>query len=238
MTGERRSTQYGSSTVEYVLTRRKRKTAEISVLPDETISVIAPLEAPLEKIETMLRARMRWVRRQQATFSRLTVERPLRHYVSGETHVYCGRRYRLLVRRGVQAGVSLQRGRLIVTSHHPSDAARTRELVDEWRRRRAVQVFHERIEAVLHRFRNPDPAQPTGLLIRRLEARWGSMTPTGKLVLNLDLINAPTNAIDYVIAHELCHRIEPHHGRTFWALLSTVMPDWQIRKMKLEQTTR
>ena len=51
------------------------------------------------------------------------------------------------------------------------------------------------------------------------------MTPAGKLLLNLELIKMPTAAIDYVITHELAHRIEHHHGPEFWQLLDRVMPD-------------
>lgn len=64
------------------------------------------------------------------------------------------------------------------------------------------------------------------------------MTASGRLILNLDLINAPTPSIDYVLVHELCHRLEHHHGRTFWELLERVMPDWAERKTKLEATAR
>lgn len=42
------------------------------------------------------------------------------------------------------------------------------------------------------------------------------------------------DAIDYVIAHELCHMAEPHHGAAFHALLGRVMPDWEERKRRLE----
>ena len=35
---------------------------------------------------------------------------------------------------------------------------------------------------------------------------------------------------DYVIAHELVHLREAHHGPDFWAALGRAMPDWQKRK--------
>lgn len=238
MSSELRSFQYGTAAIEYVLVRRSRTTAEISVLKDGTVSVVAPTEASEEKLEEMLRRRMRWIRRQQADLRRLATERPQRHYVSGETHHYRGRRHRLLVRQGIQAGVKLERGRLVVTAHGPSNTAETRSIVDAWRRRRAEAVFSERIEAILPRFRDPPAVRPRGILIRRLVGRWGSMTPAGRLVLNLDLINAPTHAIDYVLAYEMCHRIEPNHSRAFWALLTEVMPDWRNRKEILEKTVR
>jgi predicted metal-dependent hydrolase len=54
-------------------------------------------------------------------------------------------------------------------------------------------------------------------------------------VLNLDLIQAPTTCIDYVITHELCHLKVRDHSRAFYALLTRVMPDWESRKARLER---
>ena len=61
------------------------------------------------------------------------------------------------------------------------------------------------------------------------------MSPAGRLLLNLRLIQAPVDAIDYVITHELCHIAEPHHGPAFFELLEQVMPDWERRKNRLER---
>jgi hypothetical protein len=62
------------------------------------------------------------------------------------------------------------------------------------------------------------------------------MSPSNRLVLNARLIEAPVDAIDYVITHELCHIEHPHHGSAFIDLLSSVMPDWERRKKVLERT--
>ncbi|WEF25942.1 M48 family metallopeptidase [Paracoccus sp. S3-43] len=54
-------------------------------------------------------------------------------------------------------------------------------------------------------------------------------------MLNRRLVQAPVDAIDYVITHELCHVAEPHHGAAFFELLDKVMPDWERRKQRLER---
>lgn len=74
------------------------------------------------------------------------------------------------------------------------------------------------------------------LHIRKMKSRWGSYAPSGRLTLNLELIKAPIECIDYVIAHELCQAVYPHHGPKFYRLLETVMPDYSRRKAKLELT--
>jgi len=95
--------------------------------------------------------------------------------------------------------------------------------------------FPERIAVCLDQFPNPEEFRPKGLIVRQIRQRWGSMSPAGRLLLNRRLVQAPVDAIDYVITHELCHLAEPHHGAAFFDLLEKVMPDWEQRKQKLER---
>ncbi|OEE18773.1 metal-dependent hydrolase [Vibrio cyclitrophicus ZF207] len=53
-------------------------------------------------------------------------------------------------------------------------------------------------------------------------------------MLNLHLIKAPKECIDYVIFHELCHIAEHNHSDKFWRLLNSVMLNWQEVKTRLE----
>ena len=69
--------------------------------------------------------------------------------------------------------------------------------------------FAERLDVSLARFPDPETFRPTGLIVRRMDKRWGSLSASGRLLLNRRLIEAPMDTIDYVIAHELCHMAEP-----------------------------
>jgi predicted metal-dependent hydrolase len=229
------SLAYGDRTIEFQVRRRNRKTLSISVGPDLTVNVVAPHDASLEAILDKVRRRAPWIQRQLRFFDQFQPRVPERRYVAGETHLYLGRQYKLKVEPNIQQAIKLKRGLLIVQSHWPKDSERTRELLDGWYRERAQLKFRERLAICQQRFSNPDAFAPRDLLIRHLEQRWGSMTPTGKLILNRSLIRASVDAIDYVITHELCHLRHNHHGPDFFKLLDGVMPDWEARKLKLER---
>lgn len=226
---------YGQRLIEFSILRRPRKTLEISVEPDASVTVVAPLEASIADIEAKVRKRAAWVQRQQRYFAQFLPRTPERSFVSGETHLYLGRQYRLKVVRHLQAGVKLTRGFIVVQSHRPDRVEVTRELVEGWYRERAHQKFAERLELNLERFPRPDAFRPAGLIVRQLSHRWGSMSPSSRLLLNRRLVQAPVDAIDYVITHELCHIRQPHHNGAFFKLLDRVMPDWERRKRRLEQ---
>jgi len=226
---------YGETRIRFSILRRDRRTLEIAVEPDLSVTVVAPHEATLEAIAAKVRKRSAWLLRQQRYFSQFQPRRPPRRYVAGETHLYLGRQYRLKVEQHIQAGVTLSRGFIHVRSHAPSKPEVTQELVDAWYRKRAHVKFRERLEASLGRFPDPEAMRPAGLIVRRLKQRWGSMSPGCRLLLNHRLVEAPVDAIDYVITHELCHIEEAHHGPAFLALLDRVMPDWERRKERLER---
>lgn len=76
------------------------------------------------------------------------------------------------------------------------------------------------------------------LMIRRMSKRWGSFTPRGRIVLNIDLVRVSPMLIDYVICHELAHAFHPDHGQEWRNLFDAVMPNWEERKTRLEAALR
>jgi hypothetical protein len=45
----------------------------------------------------------------------------------------------------------------------------------------------------------------------------------------------PPSIIDYVIAHELAHMVQPSHDKNFWQILECAMPDYAKRKKWLDE---
>ena len=64
------------------------------------------------------------------------------------------------------------------------------------------------------------------ITIRCQKTRWGSCTSTGNLNFNCLLMCVPTEVLDSVIVHELCHRLHPNHSADFYAAVNRVFPDY------------
>ena len=64
------------------------------------------------------------------------------------------------------------------------------------------------------------------ITVRRQKTRWGSCSAKGDLSFNCLLMLAPSEALDSVIVHELCHRKEMNHSKRFYAQIARVFPDY------------
>jgi predicted metal-dependent hydrolase len=94
--------------------------------------------------------------------------------------------------------------------------------VEKWYRKEAKAYLTQRIEflATKHNFKY------NRLFVRDSQNKWGNCSKENNISLNWRLIKAPTQVIDYVILHELCHTVILKHTQAFWLKLSTVCPNY------------
>jgi predicted metal-dependent hydrolase len=208
-----------------------RKTLGIEVHPDGSVIVRAPGDCPASVIRERVRRRASWISHQLEDFARFQPRTPQRQYLSGESHRYLGRQYRLKIVSSGEAGVRLSRGEILVSASGKATHERVKAQLDRWYLARAREIFCEVTEASLVRFRGI--ARPR-LIIRTMQSRWGSLSPAGSMTLNVRLVQAPRACIEYVVTHELCHAVHRDHDSRFFGLLEAVMPDWKRRKERLE----
>jgi predicted metal-dependent hydrolase len=214
------------------LRRSRRRTLAISVLPNGDLELAAPLDAEEAAILARVEKRAGWIERQRRAFREMNAARPPPRYVTGATHRYLGRQYRLKVERGEKTGVALRGGYFQVTVCGHGEAA-VREALEAWLRQRAGEQFAKRLQGWCEWCRNRRLPTPR-LQLLRMAKRWGSARKNGTIALNPELIRAPSACIDYVITHEICHLKHPDHGPKFRALLQQLCPDWRRLKERLE----
>lgn len=223
---------YGRDTIRYeVRFLASRQTLAIEVHPDSRVVVRAPTDCPETLIAERVQKRAGWISRRLVEFERYQPRTPARQYVSGESHLYLGRQYRLKVVQGSTAGVKLTRGRLLVGLPGGTDRDRIKALLQSWYRDRARAVFGDVLDASLQHFKGIEHPH---LIVRLMRSRWGSLSRAGTMTLNVNLVRAPRPCIEYVVAHELCHIKHRDHDTQFFKLLGQVMPDWGQRKQRLE----
>lgn len=227
----KRTLKFGSKTIEYRLQFSNRKTLGISVTPELDVNVIAPDGADEEKINRILLKRAPWILKQQSFFLAYYPKQLPKKYVSGESHLYMGRMYRLKIQTGEVESVKLS-GRFIYVTC--KDKIRAKKLLEQWYLEHARAKFNELCNDWQKRFEEFD-AKPKEILIRNMPKRWGSCTEKGRIILNPELIKAPKGCIEYVIVHEFCHLVHFTHNSKFIKLQTQIMPSWEKWKDRLER---
>jgi hypothetical protein len=225
--------QYGTQSIDYQLERMPRKTLAISVHPDLSVIVRAPVDTSLEEISERVTKRAKWILNQKRRFEIFLPDVPPRKYVSGESHRFLGRQYRLKVIKNHTEQIKLTRQFLEVYTLD-TNPSHVRELVENWYREQANKNFEERLAACYSRFSRENISYPK-ISIRRMQSSWGSCSAKGTITLNIKLVQVPKEYIDYVLIHELCHLKYLHHEPEFYYLLSRIMPDWIRKKEKLDR---
>ena len=228
---------YGDETIRFVLRRqheRKVQRVAIHVEPDGCVIVDAPEDAADASVLAAVKKRAHWISGHlSAVRIRLAHVLP-RQYVSGESLMYLGRRYRLKVL--IQADVTLQarmRGGYIEVTAAVLSPELIRTALDAWFRYRAKIVFTERMVAVASPLRWVKHIPP--MRLQSMKVQWGSCSPAGRITLNPFLVRAPRECIDYVVLHELCHLHHHNHSPKFYKELDCQMPRWREIKGRLDE---
>ncbi len=73
------------------------------------------------------------------------------------------------------------------------------------------------------------------ITIRNQQTRWGSCSSKGNLNFNCLLMLCPEDVRDYIIVHELCHRLEMNHSPRFWAEVEKQLPDYRQQQKWLKE---
>ena len=89
--------------------------------------------------------------------------------------------------------------------------------------RRAYALLPPRIEAFARRM----GVTYGKITVRCQKTRWGSCSTKGNLNFNCLIMLTPDRIIDYVIVHELSHRVEMNHSDRFWQEVEKYIPDYR-----------
>ncbi len=224
---------YGQETLSFDLISSRRRTLQVSVYPDGKIVVKVPEGTSAEEVKKRVLNRRRWIKSKLDYFQQFKPRTPARHYISGETHRYLGKQYRLKVIPHADASVRLTHGRFVVSVKGESSPETVKAMLDRWYAKKARHHFEASFERCWPAFARQGYPRPT-LKLRTMKTRWGSLSSKGTLTLNTRLVCAHGECIDYVLMHELCHLAHPHHGTAFFRLLDQLMPGWSRCKDRLE----
>ncbi len=216
--------------------RKDIKNLHLGVYPPAgRVRIAAPRTLSDDAIRLAVVEKLAWIKRQRAAF----VEQPRqskREMVTGESHYFLGKRYRLRVHEEKSvARVAIRGLRMMdLFVRRGSDTDKRLRVLDDWYRAQLREVAAPMVtkwERVLG-------VRASVWAIKRMKTKWGSCTvDAGRIWLNLELAKKPMRSIEYIVVHELVHLRERNHGERFTKLMDRHLPDWRQRRTELQQST-
>lgn len=216
------------------LVRKSIKNLHLAVYPpDGRVRVAAPWHVSDDAIRIAVATRIAWINRQRRNF-KAQERQTVRRYVSGETHYFLGRRYRLQVTSGgassrVRLGGS---SKLELIAPINADRDAREQTVLRWHRRE----LRKRAEAEAVRWAIRLGIEAPFVGIKQMRTKWGTSNPSARRIwLNLELAQKPPRCIAYIVLHELVHFDHRKHDDVFVATLDTLMPNWRAIRDELNR---
>lgn len=213
--------------------RKDIKNLHLSVLPPRgLVRVAAPRHMNLDTIRVFVISKLAWIRSQQRKMHAQERETP-REYLDRESHYVWGRRYLLKrVEKDAAPAIELKHSKLVMQVRPGTDEARCQEILDGWYR----EQIRAAAPALIAKWEPVMGVKVGRVFVQRMKTRWGSCNPASRAIrLNTDLAKKPPECLEYIMAHEMAHLLEPTHNARFKSLMDMFMPQWQQLRDELNR---
>ncbi len=229
----------GATEIAYRVRYSERAKRKRLVVTPQGVTAVVPLGTPIDGaggVVAFMNTKRRWlfdaVRELRDKHAKLLQQR----YGSGAKLQYRGRWLMLDVRSADVERVQIAcRSKFHVSAPAALEGVERLEAIraafDAWLRERALGDVGRLARRHAKRLGVSVPA----VRLTDSKARWGSCGKDGTVRVHWRLVQAPLAAFEYVVAHEVAHGLERHHGEAFWAVLGSTLPEWREGKALLER---
>lgn len=205
----------------------RRKTCCLTVDRGGELVIHSPEAKNTNELSQWAHSKLLWVHRKLAIKEELAPKVREPEFVSGENFFYLGRSYRLAIAAQQDQPLRFDGSRFYLRNDARISAT---DLFRDWYVTVGKEWICRRVAMLSPRI----GALPSQVEVRDLGFRWGSCGKNSVIYFNWRVLQFPVRLVDYVIAHEIAHLVERHHGPEFWSVLDRAMPDWRARQEELK----
>lgn len=219
--------------IRYSISRKAKKNISIRIKDTENIIISAPYFVSEEDIKKLVLNKAKWIlEKLEIVKNRGKIAR---EYIEGEIFMYLGKEYRLRYRENSE----LNNMRIILeedsfyfeySNRIEFDKEDIKKAMEKWYKIKGENFIKKR----MNQFSKVLGLKAKQVSVRKLKSNWGLCYGNGNITMNLKLIGAPTEVIDYVIVHELCHLEHHNHSKRYWDFVLHHMPNYKERSQWLK----
>lgn len=213
--------------IQYSIIYSERKTLSVIVERDRSVIVRAPRNTSKEVIAKEIEKRKRLIQKKIEHNQKYPFEKQVKEFVAGESLMYLGKNYKLIVVDESIDGVVFE-NKFFISKANQNKA---NQMFKEWYVKSANEIVVSKAKSIA----NQIGVKYNSINILDLKYRWGSCTPKDNIHFNWRLIKAPITVIEYIIVHELTHLLESNHTQEFWNRVSAQLPNYDKAKRWLKE---
>lgn len=217
--------------MQYELVYEKRKSIKIKVLNDENVCVFAPFFVKKTKIEALVNSKKEWIIELQNSLKAQKFQ--IENFAIENNILYLGE----ICNTKLANKVKFENGIFYLTSYNFAEIKQ--KLKQEYKNllkpilKDLIVVYCEKLSEITSK-----PIAVPNFKINSAQTRWGSCSHSkGGISLNFSFLLAmlKIEEIKAIVAHEVCHILQPNHSIKFYDLLIAISPKYRQLKKELSQ---
>jgi len=176
------------------------------------------------EIQKLVLEKAKWILRKQKEYREIVPQIAKPSFKENTSLPYLGKNYSVQI-KGKQAKTSMEivdEKFLIQIKSAKISRSILKDLYENWLMEKAQNIFDDKVRD----YSKMMGVKVKHVTIKNLRNRWGSLTKRSTININLNLIKAPEDVVDYIVLHELCHLKVEGHSHHYWDLLHKFMPNY------------
>lgn len=227
----RREINEGKIRLEYTIEKKKMKNLILKIKPDQSIWISSPLSLSLAEIDKFVLSKYDWIEKKRRVLAKKEENR-FEMDQNAEVKIL-GKNYQIKILPSKVNKVEFWEDKILVYSKENESEDYNMAVFESWKKYYSNQVFRDSFDRVIIKMSDYESSD---LVIKpwRMKKRWGTCYPGRKIIhLNIHLVHAPIEIIDYVLMHEMVHLKHPDHSKKFYNELEIYCENWKVNKSVL-----
>jgi predicted metal-dependent hydrolase len=215
-----------------IIYKKNIKNVILKVKHNGIVTLSVPKKTPNSFIEIFLNSKKEWILKNLEKIKKNSTKAVDKSYKNGDNIEYLGKIYILEIFKSSSNKICVEDKYFKIYTTKEINKKNIEAIIYKWYKDRALEIF----KISLNKYSNLIGEKFIDFKIRKMKRRWGSCRFVQRIItLNIELIKKPIECIDYVSLHEVAHLKHPHHKKEFWDFISIYMPDWKLRKERLDK---
>jgi hypothetical protein len=213
--------------MDYQIKRSSRSLSlRISINAKAEVIVSAPKFMPEFMIHGFVKTQEAWIEKhlRKVKKNQIAVK-------ADELYIF-DKKYQVVINdQADKMGIFVRGEKLFVNNLSQKSASKIQQQIEDFLKKTASKYIATRTSILAEKM----GISYQRISLRQQSSRWGSCSSHGNLNFNWRLVHYPPAIIDYVIIHELAHRLEMNHSKKFWEIVKKHDSEYLVHKGQLRK---